>query len=55
MIVVRTGAQKVIGGVKGALEFVEGMNDAFENSIRLSSYIGSSRGRRKQREGSSVC
>ena len=35
----KTAGQKVIGGVKGALEFVEGMNDAFENSIRLSSYI----------------
>ncbi len=39
----KTNAQKIlggtVGGVKGALEFVEGMNDAFENSIRLSSYI----------------
>ena len=39
----KTNAQKILGGtisgVKGALEFVEGMNDAFENSIRLSSYI----------------
>ena len=35
----QTNAQKVIGSVKGALEFVEGMNDAFENSIRLSAYI----------------
>ena len=40
----KTGAQKVIGGVKGALEFVEGMNDAFENSIRLSSYIAAREG-----------
>lgn len=40
----KTGAQKVIGGVKGALEFVEGMNDAFENSIRLSAYIAAREG-----------
>jgi len=40
----KTGAQKIIGGVKGALEFVEGMNDAFENSIRLSSYIAAREG-----------
>ena len=48
-----TGAQKVIGGVKKGLEFIEGMNDAFENSIRLSSYIaareaGVSRGKAAQ-------
>jgi len=40
----RTGAQKVIGGLKGVLEFVEGMNDAFENSIRLSAYIAAREG-----------
>ena len=40
----QTNAQKVIGGVKGALEFVEGMNDAFENSIRLSAYIAAREG-----------
>ena len=40
----KTGAQKIIGGVKGALEFVEGMNDAFENSIRLSAYIAAREG-----------
>jgi len=40
----KTAGQKVIGGVKGALEFVEGMNDAFENSIRLSSYIAAREG-----------
>lgn len=40
----KTAGQKIIGGVKGALEFVEGMNDAFENSIRLSSYIAAREG-----------
>jgi len=40
----KTAGQKVIGGVKGALEFVEGMNDAFENSIRLSAYIAAREG-----------
>ena len=40
----QTNAQKVIGSVKGALEFVEGMNDAFENSIRLSAYIAAREG-----------
>lgn len=40
----KTNAQKLIGGVKGALEFVEGMNDAFENSIRLSAYIAAREG-----------
>tara|TARA_R110000822_G_scaffold39019_3_gene107580 strand:+ start:2184 stop:10550 length:8367 start_codon:yes stop_codon:yes gene_type:complete len=35
----KTGAQKILGGVKNFAGFIEGINDAFENSIRLSSYI----------------
>jgi len=40
----KTGAQKILGTAKGALEFVEGINDAFENSIRLSAYIAAREG-----------
>ena len=40
----KTAAQKILGTAKGALDFVEGMNDAFENSIRLSSYIAAREG-----------
>ena len=40
----KTKSQGIIGGVKKGLEFVEGMNDAFENSIRLSAYIAAREG-----------
>ena len=35
----KTSAQKILGSAKNFAGFVEGINDAFENSIRLSSYI----------------
>ena len=35
----KNAAQKVWGGVKNFADHIEGINDAFENSIRLSSYI----------------
>lgn len=46
-------AQQILGGARNALEFVEGVNDAFENSIRLAGYIaarenGVSRGKAAQ-------
>jgi len=34
-----TNAQKIIGTAKNVKDFVEGVNDAFENAIRLSAYI----------------
>lgn len=40
----KTKSQGIIGGVKKGLEFIEGMNDAFENSIRLSAYIAAREG-----------
>lgn len=40
----KTGAQKILGTAKGALDFIEGINDAFENSVRLSSYIAAREG-----------
>ena len=40
----KTSAQKILGTPKRMLEFVEGINDAFENSIRLSSYIAAREG-----------
>ena len=46
-------AQQILGGARNALKFVEGVNDAFENSIRLAGYIaarenGVSRGKAAQ-------
>jgi len=32
-------AQEILGSAKNVLDFVEGVNDAFENSIRLAAYI----------------
>ena len=40
----KTSAQKLLATPKRALDFIEGMNDAFENSIRLSSYIAAREG-----------
>lgn len=40
----KTKSQGIVGGVKKGLEFIEGMNDAFENSIRLSAYIAAREG-----------
>jgi hypothetical protein len=40
----KTSAQKILGTPRRMLEFVEGINDAFENSIRLSSYIAAREG-----------
>lgn len=49
----KTRTQEILGKPKQALDFVEGINDAFENSIRLASYIaaresGTSRGKAAQ-------
>ena len=35
----KTNAQKILGEAKNFAGFIEGINDAFENSIRLSAYI----------------
>jgi hypothetical protein len=35
----KTRTQEILGKAKNVLDFVEGVNDAFENSIRLASYI----------------
>ena len=35
----KTRTQEILGKAKKVLDFVEGVNDAFENSIRLASYI----------------
>jgi len=35
----KSRAQEILGKAKNVLDFVEGVNDAFENSIRLASYI----------------
>ena len=49
----KTKAQELLSSPKGLIDFVEGMNDAFENSIRLAAYIaarenGVSRGKAAQ-------
>lgn len=35
----KSRTQEILGKAKNVLDFVEGVNDAFENSIRLASYI----------------
>lgn len=35
----KTRTQEILGKAKNVLDFVEGINDAFENSIRVASYI----------------